>query len=113
MVTRTIKGWYGGFGDHIAVPWTVQDRIKLEYDSIYEQKKALVEYWVNTLHDASWSTLAGVLYLMDEKAALHQAMRYLESFEKGTSWFIQVIIVVIVIVLKRLYLRIFNSAIPV
>lgn len=48
------------------------------YKSLQAQKEALAKYWVETLFDASWVTLAGVLYKMGEETALEMCKRFLQ-----------------------------------
>lgn len=71
------RDWYGNFADSMAIPWTIQDSIREKHSTVEEQKRALMQYWINTLHDASWTTLAGVLFQMDEHSALQEASQYL------------------------------------
>ena len=66
------KDWYGDFADGMGIPWTIQEQIKENFSIIEDQKKAMAEYWVTTLHDASWITLAGVLYHVGELSALQE-----------------------------------------
>ncbi len=82
VVLKTTKGWYGGFADSMAIPWPIQERIKTNFSTVDEQKRALVKYWVDTLHDAAWTTLAGVLYQMEEQSALDDALKYVRT-ERG------------------------------
>lgn len=70
------KGWYGALADAMAIPWVIQDRIKENNSTVNEQIRGMVWYWINTLHDASWATLAGVLYHREEDAALQKTLTY-------------------------------------
>lgn len=76
VVLRTSKGWYGALADSMAIPWTIQEKIMESHSTADKQTRAMVNYWVNTLHDASWTTLAGVLYQREEDSALQKALRY-------------------------------------
>lgn len=79
VVLKTTKGWYGAFADSMGIPWTIQERIKNDFSTVDKQKRALMKYWVETLHDAAWTTLAGVLYQTEENSALSDALKYLKE----------------------------------
>ncbi len=92
VVLKTTKGWYGGFADSMGIPWPIQERIKTNFSTVDEQKRALMKYWVETLHDAAWTTLAGVLYQMEEQSALDDALKYVRT-ERGKFFTIRIIII--------------------
>ncbi len=76
VVLHTSKGWYGALADSMAIPWVIQENIMESHSTVDEQIRAVVKYWVNTLHDASWITLAGVLYEREEHTAKQEALKY-------------------------------------
>lgn len=49
----------------------------MRYDDVESQKRAIVEYWIGTAFNASWSALAGALYQMNEETALSKCRKYL------------------------------------
>lgn len=65
--------WYdvGAMADILQVPSYIQDKVRKQYSSCEDsQKRVIMLYWMDTLYDASWSTLAGVLYYYEEETAL-------------------------------------------
>lgn len=88
VISETVKNWddgvyaYGLAGE-LLVPLTVQESIKKQYTSMELQKKALVNYWINFLFNASWATLAGALYFLDEKAALKICVKEFLQMDQG------------------------------
>ena len=84
VVLITTKDWYGEFADAMGIPWTIQEQIRGNIQSsVDDHKRAMMEYWVTTLHDASWITLAGVLYFLGEESALQEAKKFRKK-RKGT-----------------------------
>ena len=62
------------------VPYSKRAEIRAKYSAGREQNCAYGEYWVNTLWDASWEGLAGVLYYLEEKTALEEVVgKYLQT----------------------------------
>lgn len=49
------------------------------------KRHATREYWLQTLPDASWERLAGVLYYWEEERALKAVKEYLQS-PQGKLW---------------------------
>ena len=88
VISETVKTWddgvyaYGLAGE-LLVPLTVQESIKKQHTSVEFQKKALVNYWINFLFNASWATLAGALYFLDEKAALKICVKEYLKVDQG------------------------------
>ena len=67
IVQYAQKPWdeTAGLADQLRVPYSVQTGIMEKY--FRKQKEKLMEYWLNTSPNASWETLAGVLYKLNEK----------------------------------------------
>ena len=67
-------------GSQLGVPISKRKEIREKYSTEKEQSCAYGEYWVNTLWDASWEELAGVLYYREEKTALEEVVgKYLQT----------------------------------
>ena len=76
VILLTEKDWDDDLGIALLVPKCVRNRIKTEHDELASQKRALAKYWVETMYNASWSILAGVLYYTQEHSALNKCKEY-------------------------------------
>lgn len=64
--------WYNKFSHTLAVPVSQKKKIKQIFTSEEKQLKAFVEYIYAFHPHMSWSTVAGVLYSMQELRALEE-----------------------------------------
>ena len=80
-VMESVGDW-DGLGHLLDVPGPVRVVIRRNHRGDRERKTALAEYFVKSMPDASWTTLAGALYFMQESAALLAVGRHLKE-EKG------------------------------
>ncbi len=69
--------WNGDLGIALLVPKSIRDKIEQEHSILARQKRALMEYWVQNMYNASWESLAGVLYYTQEEEALFECKTYL------------------------------------
>ena len=72
-----------GLAGELLVPITVQEKIAKRHSSVKDQQIALAKYWVRIVFNASWSTLAGALHFLDEKAALEICVNNYLDVEQG------------------------------
>ena len=79
-VLESVGNWYG-LGARLGVPQPVRLVIRDSHRGDRERKTALAKYFVSSMPDASWTTLAGALYYKEESAALLAVGRHLK--EKG------------------------------
>ena len=84
VVLATEKDWKvtRGLADCLLIPNSVQGRIK-KLRTRNSQLDSLIEYWVNTVPNASWVALVSVLYKLEEKAALVKALAKCKKVKKG------------------------------
>ena len=63
----------------LLVPYSVQEHIidSQSYSSEDEKRTAALQYYIETVPDASWGMIAGVLWYMEEHTALETVRRYL------------------------------------
>ena len=77
---KTKSDWNHDLGRNLLVPYSVMEKIIEKHSSdVNAQKKAMVEYWVGTLYNASWASLAGVLHFFKEREALVLCEKYLKA----------------------------------
>ena len=57
---------------------TTRDNIKRDYSTEDDRNKAMWEYILKCAPNATWPTIAGKLYRMDETAALERAKKYFQ-----------------------------------
>ena len=88
MISATTGNWaddvyaYSLAGE-LLVPLTVQSKIKSRHSSVEDQKAALAKYWLRIVFNASWPTLAGALYFLNEKTALNICVKDYLDQENG------------------------------
>lgn len=80
VIMKTKSDWNHELGSNLLVPYSVLEKIIENHSfDVNAQKKAMVEYWVGTLYNASWSTLAGVLHFFNEREALTLCKEFLNA----------------------------------
>ena len=83
----TVKNLWEGDGllHYLLVPGSViiQMRISLSYSSEDERRIAGLKYYLQTVPGASWGRIAGVLWVMEEHAALETVRQYLPHKHGG------------------------------
>ena len=72
-----------GLAGELLVPLTVQNKIKKQYTSVEDQKVALAKYWLRIVFNASWPTLIGALYFLNEREALDICVKDYLDQDKG------------------------------
>ena len=63
-------------GNKLGVPESKLEEIRLHYHTNNLRKKALWNYWLEYMPNASWDTLAGWLFYMEEVSALQAVSKY-------------------------------------
>ena len=66
-------------GNSLDVPYSKQQEISQQSSTEREKCLVLGDYWVNTAPDASWETLAFMLYQYREGRALAVTKQYLQQ----------------------------------
>ena len=66
-------------GSLLDVPHSKQEEISQQSSTEREKSLALVDYWVNTVPDASWEKLATKLYRTGEHRAVAVTKQYLQQ----------------------------------
>ena len=71
--------WRSGLLEWLGVPPSVQDQIKANpsHSSEDERRMAGLLYYLQTVPGASWGSIAGVLWFMEEQVALMKVRPYL------------------------------------
>ena len=80
-VTRVLESVWDmeNLGAVLNVPLRVQGKIGRDYATPEQRKNAMVEYWLQSVPNASWSVLAGRFYLLEKTAALEAVKQYIQS----------------------------------
>ena len=70
---------YGVLDDCLEVPTSVfyQITANTSYSTEEKRREAMIVYYLNTIPLASWATLAGRLYLMEQHVPLEAVRKYL------------------------------------
>ncbi len=68
-VMGEVRNWRR-VGYYLGVPESRWDQIKDTHSTEEAKKRALVRYYLQTVHDASWERLAGELYYRQQDSAL-------------------------------------------
>ena len=73
-------GLYVSIGIGLGVPLSVCDEIRFsaDYQTEEEKKKAMLLYYLHTVPQPSWQTVAGALYGMEEVTALEAVKVFLK-----------------------------------
>ncbi len=71
--------WNENLGIALLIPKNIRDKIKQDHSDLGAQKRALMEYWIQTMYNVSWGTLAGVLYYTQEEEALRECKYFLPT----------------------------------
>ena len=77
----SVKDWYslgvynGGLGVPVAVGYGIRDNRPNKTEE--EKKTEMLVYYLHTVPQASWQTIAGALYYMEEVTALEAVKRFL------------------------------------
>ena len=74
-------GWGGTYiGGGLGVPYAVCDEIRdsADYQTEEEKKKAMLLYYLHTVPQPSWQTVAGALYRREEVIALEAVKVFLK-----------------------------------
>ena len=79
VLLLTKGDWNENLGIALLVPESVRLKIKEDHSDLPSQKRALAKYWIETVYNASWPMLAGVLYYTQEHAALDKCKEFLKS----------------------------------
>ena len=79
---QTVKEWWR-IAEWLEVPYSIQHSIRASHSTDGERKKALAEYFINTLPAPSWRSLAGALSCCEDTAALQAVSSHLQR-EDGT-----------------------------
>ena len=82
--------WWG-FSDHVNIPVSEQEKIKVEYSSDRERKQALIPHLISTHPSLSWRLVANALYQMvtgyDGADSSHRALDHLQQkFPTGNTY---------------------------
>ena len=76
----SVKDWYSlGYTGRLGVPRAVRDDIQYNRPNKTEEEKKteMLVYYLLTVPQASWQTIAGALYYMEEVTALEAVKRFL------------------------------------
>ena len=65
--------------DVLNVPDSVEYKISQDYATPEQQRNAIVRYWLQSMPNASWSGLAGGLYIMEEMTTLEAVKQYFHN----------------------------------
>ena len=68
-----------GLDTSLGIPLSIRHKIKEEHESPEERKKAVINYWLLYVPNASWSTLAGSLWYLKKEKALEKVQRYIQK----------------------------------
>ena len=81
----SVDNWYSvgcgdGYGDGLGVPTPVCKEIRssADYQTEEEKKKAMLLYYLHTVPQPSWQTVAGALYSKKEVTALEAVKVFLK-----------------------------------
>ena len=72
-----MQGWES-LAKESGVPYSTRVNIKTRYSTKDDQNKAMWEYFVTCVPNATWPTLAGKLYRLEETVALKRAKEYFQ-----------------------------------
>ena len=61
------------------VPLSVRDKIRRDYATSEQQRKAMVRYGLQSTPSFSWNMLSGWLYYWEETTALEAAKQYIQN----------------------------------
>ena len=78
---------YVGGGDGLGVPVAVCSEIRdsADYQTEEEKKKAMLLYYLRTVPQPSWQTVAGALYGMEEEVTALEAVKVFLKHTPGQS----------------------------
>ena len=85
LVTASLENWYdlGHSQCGLGVPVDVRNNIRTSYKTEGERKEALLWYYLDYVPMASWPSVAGALYHMEDKAALQAVKNFLQHTPGG------------------------------
>ena len=80
-------GYVGGANTGLGVPMTVCDEIRVsaDYQTEEEKKKAMLLYYLHTVPQPSWQTIAGALYGVEEEVTALKAVKVFLKHTPGQS----------------------------
>ena len=85
LVTASLENW-DGLGDYwggLGVPSNVRGNIRTSYKTEEERKEALLWYYLDYVPMASWPSVAGALYSMEDKTGLQAVKNFLQHTPGG------------------------------